>query len=158
MIFTVILVVQSLVLHNFWNAHRSHPYPSFDVWDLDTVDDGVTLHLAVEMGRRDWNVLIAHCLGVDHCGHRFGPQHPRMRTKLGQMDALIRRTAASLQPQDLLLVLGDHGMTATGDHGGDSEEEVAAAFWAFSPGRSFQHRPPAVMDQVRTDILLLEIC
>ncbi len=24
---------------------KSHPYPSFDVWDLDTVDRGVDRHL-----------------------------------------------------------------------------------------------------------------
>ncbi|KAG7266330.1 hypothetical protein CRUP_038481 [Coryphaenoides rupestris] len=53
----------------------------------------------VEAGRRrsqrpvvggDWDVLVAHFLGVDHCGHRFGPDHPAMGHKLTQMDGVIR--------------------------------------------------------------------
>lgn len=38
----------------------------------------------------DWDVLVAHFLGVDHCGHRFGPDHPAMAEKLTQMDGVIR--------------------------------------------------------------------
>lgn len=38
----------------------------------------------------DWDVLVAHFLGVDHCGHRFGPDHPAMADKLIQMDGVIR--------------------------------------------------------------------
>ena len=38
----------------------------------------------------DWDVLVAHFLGVDHCGHRFGPDHPAMGQKLTQMDGVIR--------------------------------------------------------------------
>lgn len=34
----------------------------------------------------------------------------------------------------LLLVFGDHGMTKTGDHGGDSPDEITAALFAYSPG------------------------
>ena len=41
----------------------------------------------------DWDVLIAHFLGVDHCGHRFGPDHPAMAEKLTQMDEVIRSVA-----------------------------------------------------------------
>lgn len=43
----------------------------------------------------DWDVLIAHFLGVDHCGHRFGPDHPAMAEKLSQMDGVIRLAVAS---------------------------------------------------------------
>ena len=36
-------------------------------------------------------------------------------------------------PDDaVLLVLGDHGMTATGDHGGDSALELEAALYVYS--------------------------
>lgn len=38
----------------------------------------------------DWDILLAHFLGVDHCGHRFGPDHPAMADKLTQMDGVIR--------------------------------------------------------------------
>ncbi|VDL84214.1 unnamed protein product, partial [Nippostrongylus brasiliensis] len=32
-------------------------------------------------------------------------------------------TASKLLPNELLVVMGDHGMTSTGDHGGDSDDE-----------------------------------
>lgn len=102
--------------------HRSLPFPSFNVKDLHTVDNGILQHLyATSMyllrpslpksltsstrcrlicsGRSllvptvaggDWEVLVAHFLGVDHCGHRFGPDHPAMADKLTQMDGVIR--------------------------------------------------------------------
>ena len=31
-----------------------------------------------------------------------------------------------------MLLQGDHGMTATGDHGGDSENELNAAMFVYS--------------------------
>lgn len=57
----------------------------------------------------DWDVLVAHFLGVDHCGHRFGPDHPAMADKLTQMDGVIRSgnstAAASLFHSILQLLL-----------------------------------------------------
>lgn len=44
----------------------------------------------------DWDVLVTHFLGVDHCGHRFGPDHPAMADKLTQMDGVIRLERARL--------------------------------------------------------------
>lgn len=45
----------------------------------------------------DWDVLIAHFLGVDHVGHTFGPSHPAMAAKLGQMDAALRGVVDALE-------------------------------------------------------------
>lgn len=70
--------------------YRSFPFPSFDVMDLHMVDNGILEHLLPELRRSDWDVLIAHFLGVDHCGHRFGPSHVEMSNKLQQMDSMIR--------------------------------------------------------------------
>ena len=69
---------------------RYYPYPSFNVKDLHTVDNGVMAHLIPEIQRTDWDVIIAHFLGVDHCGHRYGPYHPAMAEKLTQMDEVLR--------------------------------------------------------------------
>lgn len=38
----------------------------------------------------EWDLLIAHFLGVDHCGHKYGPDHPEMAKKLSQMDEMLR--------------------------------------------------------------------
>lgn len=70
--------------------HKSFAFPSFDVKDLNTVDDGILQHIYSEMRQSDWDVIIAHFLGVDHCGHRYGPNHTAMGEKLTQMDEMIR--------------------------------------------------------------------
>jgi hypothetical protein len=41
-----------------------------------------------------------------------------------QMDGAIRSVVDVLGPDTVLIVLGDHGMTDSGDHGGDSERHV----------------------------------
>ena len=106
---------------------------------------------------RPWDVTLAHFLGVDHVGHRYGPSHAAMRPKLAQMNKVIseqvawidaqrelnkriRAAAASGQgrkdlpsPQEvLLLVLGDHGMTPGGNHGGQSAEEIYAGLFLYA--------------------------
>lgn len=69
---------------------RFYSYPSFDIFDLDTVDNKIKGHLPRELAKSDWDVLIAHFLGVDHCGHRYGPTHKEMERKLLEMDDVIR--------------------------------------------------------------------
>lgn len=69
---------------------RSYSYPSFDIFDLDTIDRKIEKHLPKEMQKTDWQVLIAHFLGVDHCGHKHGPLHEEMSRKLDEMNDVIR--------------------------------------------------------------------
>ncbi|KAL0965561.1 hypothetical protein UPYG_G00282970 [Umbra pygmaea] len=144
--------------------HRSLPFPSFNVKDLHTVDNGILQHLYNTMVGDDWDVLLAHFLGVDHCGHRFGPDHPAMAEKLTQMDEVIRSVVDRLQDDTLLVVMGDHGMTDTGDHGGESQRETDAAIFLYSPSPLFpepssQSDPEVVpqTDLVPTLALLLGI-
>ncbi|KAJ2310613.1 mannose-ethanolamine phosphotransferase gpi13, partial [Coemansia sp. RSA 2704] len=166
---------------------RIRPFPSLNVWDLDTVDDGVISRLPMfllppeakgqdreleqqrEQWRqlvkqphmwahtdfskvpeansmlsdnvgltqlhRDWDMIIAHGLGVDHCGHRFGPDHSAISQKLAQMNQAIELIVSAIDRDDrstALFVFGDHGMDSKGDHGGDSPREVDAALWMYS--------------------------
>ncbi|KAH9922562.1 hypothetical protein B0H21DRAFT_165025 [Amylocystis lapponica] len=114
------------------------PFDSFNVEDLHTVDEGVERHLLPLMRSHDkshdWDVLIGHFLGVDHVGHRVGPDHPTMQAKLAQMDDVLRRVVDLMDDDTLLIVLGDHGMDRRGDHGGDGILETAAALWLYSKG------------------------
>lgn len=84
------------------------------------------------MEKQDWDVLIAHFLGVDHCGHKYGPFHPEMARKLTEMNEIIEKFVANIDDDTILLVVGDHGMTYTGDHGGASDDEVEALLFAYS--------------------------
>ncbi|KAL1243318.1 GPI ethanolamine phosphate transferase [Trichinella spiralis] len=142
--------------------NKSYPFPSFDVKDLHTVDDGILAHLYDELRSNSWDLLIAHFLGVDHCGHKYGPNHPEMSKKLHQMDIVIRNVTKVMPDDTILFVFGDHGMTQNGDHGGDSEEELSAALFAYSPQRlHFEkenvHRVAAQLNLVPTLALLLDI-
>ncbi|RAL11992.1 mannose-ethanolamine phosphotransferase GPI13 [Aspergillus homomorphus CBS 101889] len=120
---------------DYFDANLTRPYDSFNVWDLHTVDNGVTEHLLPLLhpaNSTKWDVVFGHYLGVDHAGHRYGPNHPAMAAKLQQMDRLIRDVIAKLDDKTLLVVMGDHGMDAKGDHGGESDDEVNAALWMYS--------------------------
>lgn len=74
---------------------RSYPFDSFNVWDLDTVDNGVKHHIFPELKQTDWNLLIGHFLGVDHCGHRYGPVHSEMTRKLNEMNDVLKYVISS---------------------------------------------------------------
>ncbi|QUC22351.1 uncharacterized protein UV8b_06592 [Ustilaginoidea virens] len=119
----------------YFEPNISRAYDSFNVWDLHTVDDGVIDNIFPLMNPEaegQWDLLIGHCLGVDHAGHRYGPDHPAMTAKLRQMDDFIRRLTSEIDQHTLLVVMGDHGMDSKGDHGGESDDEVEAALWMYS--------------------------
>ncbi|XP_053614484.1 GPI ethanolamine phosphate transferase 3 isoform X2 [Plodia interpunctella] len=110
---------------------RSHVMYSFHTWDLDTVDSEVDTKIYDELQKDDWNLLIAHYLGVDHAGHRYGPNHREMTRKLNETNIRLKKMIEILPPDVLLIVVGDHGMTETGDHGGESRAERTAALFAY---------------------------
>lgn len=111
---------------------RQYPAPSFNVWDLDTVDREVRKRIFNEMKEDDWMLLIAHILGVDHCGHKHGIHHPEMTRKLNETNLLIKDIVDALEDDMMLIIVGDHGMTESGDHGGESADEVEAAMFVYS--------------------------
>eukprot|EP01000_Liburna_glaciale_P004412 NODE_38_length_2589_cov_1490.948031_g15_i0.p1 GENE.NODE_38_length_2589_cov_1490.948031_g15_i0~~NODE_38_length_2589_cov_1490.948031_g15_i0.p1 ORF type:complete len:791 (-),score=301.44 NODE_38_length_2589_cov_1490.948031_g15_i0:216-2558(-) len=120
-----------LSLYNRSSFLRADAYPSFDVRDLHSVDNGVLSTLYEEVPRRDHQLLIAHFLGVDHAGHRYSPDHPQMAAKLQQMDAMLRNVSSLMSEEDMLIVMGDHGMSPGGDHGGGTDMEVSAALYVW---------------------------
>ncbi|KAI7185885.1 hypothetical protein KC363_g6872 [Hortaea werneckii] len=156
----------------YFEPNLTKPYDSFNVWDLHTVDNGVNEHLfpllEPSMQHR-WDVVFGHYLGVDHAGHRYGPDHPAMAEKLKQMDDVFRRMIEKLDENTLLVVMGDHGMDIKGDHGGESDDEIEAALWMYSkkgifgraedapatPPATAKERPVGQIDLVPTLSLLL---
>lgn len=48
---------------------------------------------------------------------------------------LFRKIIEVLSNDTILLVLGDHGMTNNGDHGGDSVRETSTALFLYSPSK-----------------------
>jgi phosphatidylinositol glycan class O len=141
---------------------RSFYFPSFNVKDLHTVDNGVLKHLVPVMKAGEADFVIGHFLGVDHCGHIFGPSHPSMADKLRQMNAMIQDVVKAVDKDTIVFAFGDHGMTATGDHGGESESETGAALFVYSArplfcNKQVYNREISQIDLVPTVSLLLGI-
>ncbi|KNC86290.1 hypothetical protein SARC_01552 [Sphaeroforma arctica JP610] len=118
---------------------------SFFVADYTEVDNNVTRHIDSELVAPDWHVLILHYLGVDHIGHLMGPQSPLLPPKLSEMDAIIERITRGCAIADqahpkrlptLFVILGDHGMTSAGNHGGNSDLEISTALLFITPSQS----------------------
>jgi len=153
-------------------------FDSFNVEDLHTVDQGVIDNLLPLMRHHQtsWDFAIGHGLGVDHAGHRVGPDHPVLRAKLEQMNGLVHDIVAAMDDDTLLILLGDHGMDRMGNHGGASILETMSALWIYSkipisspgyhiprtilpmitfPGATVPHRYVQQIDLVPTISLLL---
>ena len=114
---------------------REYAAPSFDVSDLDTVDLEVRKWIFDEISNTDWSLLVAHTLGIDHCGHKHGMHHPEMLRKLNETNYFIQELIEQIdkdKKDTILFVVGDHGMTESGDHGGDTADEIEAAMFIYS--------------------------
>lgn len=140
------------------NPDLNFPYPSLNVRDFHTVDYGVLDHLFPLLEdnqlKHQWDVLIGHFLGVDHIGHRYGPNHETMVEKMHQMDEAIKRVIDNMDDSTLLVVMGDHGMDSTGNHGGDSRDELESTLFMYTKKKNFKmHKSKELVDSY--DILNL---
>ncbi|CAL9001848.1 unnamed protein product [Prunus brigantina] len=104
---------------------------SFFVKDTVQVDQNVSRHLGHELNKDDWDFLILHYLGLDHVGHIGGRNSALMAPKLSEMDDVVKMIHMNSilnqkndQGRTLLVVVSDHGMTESGNHGGSSYEET----------------------------------
>jgi GPI ethanolamine phosphate transferase 3 subunit O len=143
------------VFPDTFETNMTFPYDSFNVEDLHTVDEGVIKHLfpLLEDPSKPFDFLIGHFLGVDHVGHRVGPDHPSMKAKLLQMNDVLTQVVEKLDDDTLLIVLGDHGMDRSGDHGGDDILETSSAMWIYSKGHPLidtSHPIPSGLLQFKT--------
>ena len=133
-----------------FHPEMSHDFDSFNVEDLHTVDNGVIANLFPLLTNSthadSWDFLIGHFLGVDHVGHRVGPDHPTMLAKQQQMNDVLKRVVDTLDKDTLLVVLGDHGMDSKGDHGGDGDLEVSSGLWIYSKGPALSSKNPPTSD------------
>ncbi|KAK9720191.1 mannose-ethanolamine phosphotransferase gpi13 [Basidiobolus ranarum] len=131
-----------------FRPNHTFPFPSFNVFDLHTVDNGILSRLEDTINGDEWDVLIAHFLGVDHCGHRFGPNHPSMSQKLTEMNQMIETTLNQIDDETVVLIMGDHGMDAKGDHGGDSPLEVQSTLFVHSRKERNSARQRQLLNEV----------
>ncbi|KAL6935972.1 hypothetical protein ACO0OL_002161 [Hanseniaspora opuntiae] len=105
---------------------------SFFVKDYTEVDNNVTRHIEPNFKNNNWDVLILHYLGLDHIGHAMGSSPPEMDMKQAELDIIIKTLYDKSDEDTLILVLGDHGMTNSGNHGGSTDSETHAGMCFIS--------------------------
>lgn len=109
---------------------------SFFVSDFTDVDNNVTRHLNDEIKDQSWDALILHYLGLDHIGHKGGPNSIYMQAKQEEMDAVIEelyQARVANSEDTLMVVMGDHGMNNLGNHGGSTDGETSPGMVLASP-------------------------
>lgn len=110
------------------------------VSDTVEVDLNVTRNVDRELERNDWDVMILHYLGLDHIGHMEGPTSSLLNPKRTEMDDVVEKIYSYIEEHDaldnrhtLFVLIGDHGMTEAGSHGGPSDTETSAGLVFLSP-------------------------
>ena len=114
----------------------------------------------------DWDVMILHYLGIDHIGHTQGPRGALMAPKQGEYDAIIDRIYSHVSAHDartpgsstLLVITGDHGMSATGNHGGSSPAERSTGLVFLSPHFAFAPKSAAQAFSEAATVRQVDIC
>ncbi|KAL8723417.1 MAG: hypothetical protein Q9225_000248 [Loekoesia sp. 1 TL-2023] len=117
---------------------RADGTSSFFVSDFAEVDYNVTRNVPAELENDDWSGMILHYLGLDHIGHKSGPNSPYMIPKQAEMDSVVSEIYYALETKPhlqrtLLVLCGDHGMNDAGNHGGSTEGETSPALVFISP-------------------------
>ncbi|XP_047316261.1 GPI ethanolamine phosphate transferase 2 isoform X1 [Impatiens glandulifera] len=134
---------------------RNDGVSSFFVRDTVQVDHNVSRHLGSELARTDWDLLVLHYLGLDHVGHIGGRNSVLMGPKLTQMDEVIRtihqrtiHSQGNATPRTLLVVVSDHGMTSSGNHGGSSYEETDSLLLFIGLPEYIEDSDAAIQDSI----------
>jgi GPI ethanolamine phosphate transferase 3 subunit O len=102
-----------------------------------------------------WDLIIAHFLGVDHCGHSFGPNNIEIKRKLKDIDNTIEFVSQHIDNETLLVIIGDHGMTETGDHGGDSQLELETALFFYSKKKLFTNNSVKYLEEQKKSVIII---
>ncbi|KAL4480477.1 hypothetical protein ABPG74_020993 [Tetrahymena malaccensis] len=105
---------------------------SLDIFDFHSTDNVVIEHIEEEMKQPNLKLLIAHYNGVDHVGHALSSNHEQIAVKLTQMDQQLRLIIKEMKDDDVLLLMGDHGMSEAGHHGGSTYQETSVGIFAYS--------------------------
>ena len=100
--------------------------------DLDRLDKNVAQAVdeALAAGS-DFDIMLAHIIGVDSAGHTYDSQSSEIERKLRDSEDIIKNIVEKMDDKTTLVVFGDHGMTVDGNHGGASLLEMRTALFAY---------------------------
>ena len=114
---------------------RAYPHEFFNVADLDDCDEITMNDINKEMAFNNFTMLIAHIIGIDHAGHYYlNVAHPDMERKILDAEAIVEKVIKQMDNDTVMIVFGDHGMTDSGGHGGETSGELRTIMFAYSKG------------------------
>jgi hypothetical protein len=79
------------------------------------------------------NLIIAHLAGLDSVGHRYGSVGSDYDEKLRWIDEQLVAVFDAVPDDWTVLVTADHGLTNSGQHGSDSEQQRKVAGFMWGP-------------------------
>ncbi|MFC2067155.1 alkaline phosphatase family protein [Chloroflexota bacterium] len=62
---------------------------------------------------KDYRFILFHLGSLDRLGHKFGPESPEIRKRLGELDELVKKVmqkGIDLNPSTHFIIFSDHGM------------------------------------------------
>lgn len=107
-------------------------FASADTRDVDSLDVAVTALIREQLEQgSNFKMLVSHIIGVDSSGHNYNSRSPHLERKLLDSEKLIKEIMEKMDDQTTLIIFGDHGMTEDGNHGGNTDLELATVFFAY---------------------------
>eukprot|EP00096_Caligus_rogercresseyi_P005606 TRINITY_DN2157_c0_g1_i1.p1 TRINITY_DN2157_c0_g1~~TRINITY_DN2157_c0_g1_i1.p1 ORF type:complete len:785 (+),score=220.17 TRINITY_DN2157_c0_g1_i1:1226-3580(+) len=76
-----------------------------------------------------------------------------MSRKIQEMSDIVGYVADRMSNDTVLFVLGDHGMKNTGDHGGDSRDEISSTFLVYNKKYKFRSTDSRMVNPSQIDFL-----
>ena len=77
--------------------------------------------------------------------------HEKIGEKLQEMDELLTRIITSIDNNTMLIVMGDHGMTREGNHGGSSQDETDTVIFGYYKNGFLKYKLPELEPIMRFD-------
>jgi len=103
---------------------------SFDIKD-DDVDVATVNFIDYITKNKDFNLVIGHMLALDHMGHYRGLGDPKLAEAIQHTDQLIKNIMDIMDENTTLMIVGDHGMDYSGEHGHGTPGETNTAIVAY---------------------------
>ncbi|CAK67327.1 unnamed protein product (macronuclear) [Paramecium tetraurelia] len=113
---------------------------SFDVRDLDSDDNIIINNIEDLIKENKYDFIVGHLLGIDHSGHSYNDSNQALWNKQQQYSDLLYKIYNQMDNQTILFVVGDHGMSQDGNHGGDSPYEVSSTIYAINKQYKFNKK------------------
>ncbi|CAK82045.1 unnamed protein product (macronuclear) [Paramecium tetraurelia] len=110
---------------------------SFDVRDIDSDDNIIINNIEDLITENQYDFIVGHLLGIDHSGHSQNDSNKFLWKKQRQYSKLLYKIYKKMDNNTMLFVVGDHGMSPDGNHGGDSFHEVSSTIYGINKKYKF---------------------